>query len=146
MRTTTESAVVAIFGDSSAAQAAAAELVTNAFAGDRIHITSESQPTPSNHGSVQNPRVGDLQPDVKRWVESVFGHDSDTERQRYEEAVRNGKAVLEVSTPDQMVGKAADILNHHLPVETVLARVPQQLAPVLRNKSHLRPKSLGRRR
>ena len=145
MRTTTESAVVAIFGDSSAAQAAAAELVTNAFAGDRIHITSESQPTPSNHGSVQNPRVGDLQPDVKRWVESVFGHDSDTE-QRYEEAVRNGKALLGVSTPDQMVGKAADILNRHLPVETVLARVPQQVAPVLRNKSHVRPKFLGRRR
>jgi hypothetical protein len=146
MRTTTESAVVAIFGDSSAAQAAAAELVTNAFAGDRIHITSESQPTPSNHGSVQNPRVGDLQPDVKRWVESVFGHDSDTERQRYEEAVRNGKALLGVSTPDQMVGKAADILNHHLPVETALARVPQQVAPVLRNKSHVRPTFLGRRR
>jgi hypothetical protein len=146
MTTTTESAVVAIFGDSSAAEAAATELVTNAFAGDRIHITSESQPTPSNHGSVQNPRVGDLQPDVKRWVESVFGHDSDTERQRYEEAVRTGKTVLGVSTPDQMVGKAADILNHHLPVETVLARVPQQRAAVLRNKSDLRPKSLGRRR
>ena len=106
---TIESAVVAIFGDSSAAEAAAAELVTNAFAGDRIHITSASQPTASNHDSVQNPRVGDLQPDVKRWVESVFGYDSDTEQQRYEEAVRNGKAVVGVSTPDQMVGKAADI-------------------------------------
>jgi hypothetical protein len=45
-----------------------------------------------------------------------------------------------------MVGKAADILNHHLPDETVLARVPPEVAPVLRNKSHLRPKSLGRGR
>jgi len=146
MMTTIESAVVAIFGDSSAAEAAAAELVTNAFAGDRIHITSASQPAASNHGSVQNPRLGDRQPNVKRWVESVFGYDSDTEQQHYEEAVRNGKAVLGVSTPDQMVGKAADILNHHLPVETVLARVPQQLGPVLRNKFQLRPKSIGGRR
>jgi hypothetical protein len=76
----------------------------------------------------------------------VFGHDSNTERQRYEEAVRNGKALLGVNTPDQMIHKAADILNHHLPVETVLARVPQQVAPVPRNEFQLRPTSHGRRR
>lgn len=121
--TTTESAVVAVFGSSSEAEAAAAELVTNAFASDHIHLAKT--PVPSEHTSVQPP-AGHREPDVRQWMESIFGHDSETERQHYEEAVRSGRTLLGVSTPDQMAADAADILNHHGPVETILARNPPQ--------------------
>ena len=142
---TTESAVVAIFGDSFAAKAAATELINNAFAGDRIHI-AETQPVPSNPDSVGSSRVAHHEADVNHWSESVFGQNNQTERQHYEEAVRNGKALLGVTTPDQMVGEAADILNHYSPLETILARVPQQLTPVRRGGAQFKRRSLQPRR
>lgn len=114
----TESAVVAVFDNSVAAEAAAAELVANAYASDHIHLAAK---TPA--GSEQ-PGAGHREPDIKQWVESVFAQDNETERQHYEEVVRDGSTLLGVSTPDQMAGQAADILNRYEPAETVLARIP----------------------
>ena len=124
MPTNTESAVVAVFHNSVAADAAAAELVTNAFASDHIHLAAKT-PTPCEHTLVQLP-AGHREPDVQQWVESVFGQDSETEREHYEEVVHNGGTLLGVTTPDQMAAEAADIVNHHEPVETILARIPQR--------------------
>ena len=128
MPTRTESALVAVFGNPFEAQAAAKELVTNAFAGNRIHIVSQAQPDPSTNTSGGYPGAGRHDQDVERWLVSVFGQASKTECQHYEEAVREGKAVVGVSTPDQMVDRAAEILNHHSPIKTMLARVPQPRA------------------
>lgn len=125
MLTRTESVVVAVFGNSFVADAAAAELVTNAFASDHIHLAAETPLAPSEHDLVQ-PRAGHREPDARHWVESVFGQDSETERQHYEEVVHNGRTLLGVSTPDQMAADAVDILNHHEPMETILARLPQR--------------------
>ncbi len=126
MLTPTESAVVAVFGNSYAAEAAAAELVTNAFASDRIHLAAKAPSTSSNKQESIQPQAGHREPDVQQWVESVFGQDSESERQHYEEVVRDGRTLLGVSTPDQMAAAAADIVNHHEPVETILAHIPQR--------------------
>ena len=125
MPISTESTVVAVFGNSVAAEAAAAELVTNAFASDHIHLTAKAPAVSSMHQSIQPP-AGHREPDVQHWVESVFGQDSETERQHYEEVVRDGSTLLGVSTPDQMAADAADILNHLEPMETIPARIPQR--------------------
>src|SRR4051794_14049402 len=115
--TRTESAVIAEFDDPSAAQAAAAELTASAFAGDHIHVVSDTPSIPPNDKPVPYPAIEHDERDIKGWLESVCGQDSETERPHYERAVRNGKVLLGVSTPDQMVDTVAEILTHHSPLE-----------------------------
>lgn len=121
----TESALVAVFGSPSDAQAAAKELVTNSFAEDHIHVIAERQPSAAESRPTEQP-AGYYEQSVGRWCESIFGPGSKTEQQQYEEAVRRGKTLIGVSTPDQMLDKAVEILNHHSPVETVMAQRPSQ--------------------
>jgi hypothetical protein len=127
MPTKTESALVAVFGNPSDAQAAARELVRNAFAGDRIQIASEAQADDrSADWQGEFLRVGYHDKDIERWLVSIFGPCSKIECQHYAGVVSRGKAAVALSTPHQMVDKAAHILNHHSPITTMLARVAQQ--------------------
>ncbi len=60
MPTRTESAVVAVFSTISDAQAAAGELTANAFAGDHIHIASESTGANPDTEALQSRSAGHL--------------------------------------------------------------------------------------
>ena len=117
MQTRTQSTLAAVFGTASEAHAAARELVTNAFAGDHIHILSERQTADGRPGR----SAGYREPDLKHWLASMFGRASTSDRQHYEEVMREGKAIVGVSTPYQMVSRAAEILSHHAPLETTVS-------------------------
>lgn len=97
--------------------------MNNAFAGDHIHIVPEMEPSRSDKRGIKCPRAGHLDRDLRRCFSSVFGPVGNAERRHYAEAVHEGKAVVAVSTPYQMVERAAEILNHHAPVEAVLSQV-----------------------
>jgi hypothetical protein len=110
----TERTVVAVFRDLSEAQAAAQELTTNAFAGDHIHLASEVAPAA---GAERPPRphpAGHQEGSVDQWLESL-GAENEPQRQDYQNAIRAGKALVGVTTPEQMVDMAARILKHHSP-------------------------------
>lgn len=125
MPTRTESTLVAVFGNPSEAQAAAKELLNNAFAGDHIHVVPEVESRPSDKRRKAEYSAGLDYRHLNRCFSSIFGQASNAERQHYAEAVHEGKAVVAVSAPDQMANRVAEILSHHAPVEAVLWRVAQ---------------------
>jgi len=116
MPTKTESAVVAVFDGASQAQAAAAELTANAFAGDHIHIASSN----TEMVPFSTPAIRSHQGGVDDLLQEVSGERSETKRCQYEQAVDGGKALLGVRTPRQMKDKAAEILSRHSPCDVRL--------------------------
>lgn len=137
MSTRTESAVVAVFDGTSQAQAAAAELTANGFAGDHIHIASSG----AQVATMSRPAVRSHERGVDDLLEEVRGERSETERCQYEQAVDEGKAVLGVRTPMQMKDKAAEILSRHGPCDvrfenTVPYRFRVRTVPRLPSASH----------
>lgn len=121
MPSKSESSLVAVFGNVSEAEAAATDLVKNAFAGDHIHILSESNSPRSDDDTTEYARAGHAVQDVERWSALVFGRASKAEYQHYKKAARRGKALVGVSTPSQMVDDATEVLTRHAPLETVVA-------------------------
>lgn len=116
MQMRTECAVVAVFSNMSAAEAAAGDLAGNAFATDHIHITSKNKrPTAVNGPQYRSAACGEAS--VRDWFRSVFDQDDEHKREYYESAVRRGKILLGLDTPEQMISTAVDVLNHHSPLE-----------------------------
>src|ERR1035438_8814010 len=115
--TKTEAAVVAVFRNISDAQAAAGELTANAFAGDHIHIAAEDTESTARANPQSSRDAGHLEKNVESWCKATFGQNQETERDHYKRIVHGGNALLGLDTPEQMVGTATDILNHHSPVD-----------------------------
>ena len=112
----TESALVAVYRNLSEAEAAAGELTAHAFAEDHIHLVSEHNRAVVSAGSQAPPDAGHMEEDVPTWCAATFGRAEERERHRYESAVRHGKVLLGLDTPEQMLDMAAEILKHHSPV------------------------------
>jgi uncharacterized protein (TIGR02271 family) len=128
LASTTQSNVVAVFGNSSDAQAAADELKANGFPADSIYISSYSESgleapsagSPSattSEGYPQHTRRHEG--GIKGWFKSLFGEDEEheTDRRRYEEAVEGGSVLLSVAVTDDNLDQAATILENHHPVD-----------------------------
>jgi hypothetical protein len=118
MQTKTESAVVAEFRGFSEAGEAVRELEANAFAGDHIHVTSDltQASAPADVPLPQCGGAGHYEKDVRQWLESMFGQNADTDQGSCENALHAGRVLVGVTTPEQMLDRAADILSHHSPV------------------------------
>jgi hypothetical protein len=128
----TESAVIAVFRDLPEAQAAAAELTANAFAGDHIHLTSDANRShPCSHSGSRYSGSGRYEGNLDNWLEAMFPEDGENERQRYDEDVRSGKVLLGVTTPQQMLDTAADILHHQSPIDLRVHRDRGELRTVI---------------
>lgn len=111
---TTRSTLVAIFRDSSDAQAAADELKANGFPQDDIYVSSYSSSTTSGTGSYQGKQEGG----IKGWFKSLFGEDDyEDDRGRYENAMNRGNVLLSVEASDENTDRAADILDKHDPID-----------------------------
>ncbi|MBV8552349.1 MAG: hypothetical protein JOY54_13685 [Acidobacteriaceae bacterium] len=118
MQTKTDSALVAVFRDLSEAHAAARELTSHAFAEDHIHLAADpNRSNPCTNTAARYPGSGYYQQDFDHWLEAMFPWGTETGHQHYETAVRDGKALLGLSTPEQMLDRAADILCRHSPID-----------------------------
>ena len=114
----TEAAVVAVFRGLPEAQAAAAELTANAFAGDHIHLTSDaSRSHPHTRDGSAYLGSGDHVGNLDNWLKAMFLWNSHNDRHRYDNVVRSGNVLLGVTTPEQMVDTAANILHHQSPID-----------------------------
>jgi uncharacterized protein (TIGR02271 family) len=115
MANTSSSTVVAVFRDSSDAQAAADELKANGFAQDDIYLSSYSSSTPSGTADYRGTQH---EGGIKGWFKSLFGDDdTQADRGRYENAVNRGNVLLSVNASDQDIDQVTSILEKHNPVD-----------------------------
>jgi uncharacterized protein (TIGR02271 family) len=115
MANTTRSSVVAVFRDSSDAQAAADELKANGFEQDDIYLSSHTSSTTSGTGDYQGTHH---EGGIKGWFKSLFGEDdSHEDRGQYENAVSRGNVLLSVEADDDDIDRVASILEKHNPVD-----------------------------
>jgi uncharacterized protein (TIGR02271 family) len=112
MATRTQSTVVAVFRDTSDAQAAAEELEASGFSENDIYINSGDRTEIAREEGTSHHEGG-----ITGWFKRVFGSDDESDRPYYEKAVSSGHAVLSVDTNEENVDTAADILNRYSPLD-----------------------------
>jgi uncharacterized protein (TIGR02271 family) len=106
--------VVAVFETSAAAEKAIADLVSNGFSRDNIHVTSND--TFASHSASGNAGLSGQQPHdasgggIGGFFRRLFGTD-DQDVRHYDEAIRRGAIVVSVDTDDD--DRAADILDRN---------------------------------
>ena len=110
MATRTQSTIVAVYPNVSAAQAAADELKRNGFNQDDIYLSS---------GGAASVGAGDRTNEggITGWFKRVFGQEHDEDRSYYENAANSGNVVLSVDTTDANTEQVAEILNRHSPID-----------------------------
>ena len=113
-----QSTVVAIFRNTSEAQAAVNELQENGFSQSDIYVSSDdsgqgSSPagTPSAYDTASRHEGG-----ISGWFNRVFGGEDETDRPHYEDALRSGNIVVSVDATDENLDRATNILNRHSPL------------------------------
>ncbi len=116
MATTTNSTIVAVYPNVSAAQAAADELRRNGFSQDDIYISSGGSGSATGR-STTGSSVQENEGGITGWFKRVFGQEDHEDRTYYENAASTGNVVLSVNATDQNLDSVADILNRHSPVD-----------------------------
>jgi len=112
MPTRTQSTVVAVFRDTSDAQAAAEELEASGFSEDEIYVNSGDRTEIAREEGSSRHEGG-----ITGWFKRVFGSDDESDRPYYENAVSSGHVMLSVDTNEENVDAAADILNRYSPLD-----------------------------
>jgi uncharacterized protein (TIGR02271 family) len=113
MATRTESTVVAMFRNTSDAQAAAEELQASGFRQDEIFMNYAQGTDATARVEASTQHEGG----IAGWFKRIFGSDDEGDRRYYEEAVSSGNVLLSVDTNEENVNTAADILNRHSPLD-----------------------------
>lgn len=119
MATRTQSTVVAVFRNSSDAQAAAAELKANGFTDSDIYISTYGETsTASGAGTGGAEITSHREGGIKGWFKSLFEEDDQqSDRSYYEGAVNSGNVLLSVDVDDNNIDDALDVLDKHNPVD-----------------------------
>ena len=108
---TTLSTIIAVFRNSSDAQAAARDLEAAGISQNDIYFETESTGTTSRSKKKSD------EGGITGWFKSVFGDESDGERSGYENAVRQGNALLRVDVSESEVSTVETILNRYSPID-----------------------------
>ncbi len=114
MPATTRSTVVSVFRNDSDAQSAAAELKASGFTDQDPFIYSAAL---NNTTAGKSYREEYREGGVTGWFKSLFGHENDEDRSRYEDAVGRGHVVLSVETNDENADAVAHVLERFHPVD-----------------------------
>jgi uncharacterized protein (TIGR02271 family) len=113
MANTDQSAVVAVFRDTSDAQAAADELKANGFTENDIYLSSYSS---SDTSGTRDYDEKQHEGGIVGWFKRLFGEDDNADdRARYENAVNSGNVLLSVYASADNIDRAAGILEKHNP-------------------------------
>lgn len=114
----TQRTIVAVFGNTSEAQAAVDELEQSGFNQSDIYITSDysgqgssTADAPSAYDTARRHEGG-----ISGWFSRVFGGDEESDRPHYENALRSGNVVVSVDATDENLDVATKILNRHSPI------------------------------
>jgi uncharacterized protein (TIGR02271 family) len=114
MATRSQTTLVAVFPTTAEAEAAAEELQAVGVHRDHILITS------TNAANTYQPSTDTgrayREGGIKGWLRSLFGDENVHDRNRYENAAKQGNVLLSVDTTDQNESNIADIINRHSPI------------------------------
>src|SRR3954467_1074842 len=113
--TTTQHALVAIFSDRASAESAVQELMRNGLQSSQVEINSTDK-LPYNAASGNAGLSGSYQENsgggLSSWFHNLFGSNTDDDdRKYYSKAANRGRAAVVVHAHDEMLDRAADILN-----------------------------------
>ncbi len=103
------STIVAVFRNSTEAQAAATELETAGIPRDDIYLEMGDDKSRSKAESTGGGIGG--------WFRSLFGDEHDADRSEYENALTQGNCLLRVDADGEDIAVVEDILNRHSPVD-----------------------------
>lgn len=123
MTSTQQSTVIAIFPDTSVAQAAARDLLSIGISRENMYIEAgrAGNADASRSGTSLVDEPGTDMPahhgGVSGWFKSLFGGGDDADRSRYEDAVRGGNVLLSIHAREDQVDDIADILERHSPID-----------------------------
>lgn len=117
MATRTQSTVVAVFRNSSDAQAAANELKANGFTDQDIYISTYGNTgAAGTTSSTATQGTTRHEGGITGWFKSLFGEDEQhTDRSYYEGAVSSGNVLLSVDVNDDNIDEALDVIEKHNP-------------------------------
>ncbi len=104
------SRVIALFEDRNEALEAQRELLQAGFRDDQLHLVERPETTGGMMGTEHE----------EGWWEKVknfFKGETGGEDRIYHEAARHGGILLSADVPEERVDAAADILNHHHPID-----------------------------
>jgi uncharacterized protein (TIGR02271 family) len=111
MASSTRSTIVAVFRNRSEAEAAATELEARGIQPDDIYIESGQGESSTAFGTGDTHEGG-----FTGWLKSLFRDETDSDRAAYEQAMKQGNAVLTVNVPGNEVDTVAEILDRHSPI------------------------------
>lgn len=116
MQTGTQSTVVAVFRNSTEAQAALGDLKAAGFSSGDVFIDNAS-----DGGALNDTRIDDTtthrEGGITGWFKSIFGQEEHDDRPYYENAASSGHVLLSATVPDESLDRVADILERHSPVD-----------------------------
>ncbi len=109
---TTEATIIAAFRSNSDAEAAAEELEAAGVPRDDIYFETGKTGESSSRSTKASSEGG-----ITGWFKSIFGDEDDSDRSSYENAIRQGNALMRVDVDQDEVPTVEDILNRHSPVD-----------------------------
>ncbi len=112
MPDTTKSTILAAFRSSAEAQAAAADLQASGISQDNIYVETKGSGDKSSRSG-----NGSTEGGITGWFKSVFGDENDPDRSGYENAVKQGNALLRVDVSEGQIPTVETILNRHSPID-----------------------------
>jgi uncharacterized protein (TIGR02271 family) len=108
----TESTIIAAFGSSSDAEAAATDLQAAGISRDNIYLETGKPGEASGRSKKTSSEGG-----ITGWFNSILGDESDPDRSGYENAMKQGNALLRVDVDEDEIPTVENILNRHSPVD-----------------------------
>jgi uncharacterized protein (TIGR02271 family) len=118
---TTQHALVAIFSDRAAAEAAVAQLTANGFDSQQVEVNSTddlARRAASGNTAMTGASHDASGGGISGFFQRLFGTDTDpSDREYYSSASRRGQAAVVVHADDASLDRAANILNHNGAIE-----------------------------
>ncbi len=108
----TESTLIGVFRSSSEAEAAAKDLQAAGISRDDIYLETGKSSETSARSNKTTSEGG-----ITGWWKSLFEDENDPDRSEYENAVKQGNALLRVDADENEIPTVEAILNRHSPVD-----------------------------
>jgi uncharacterized protein (TIGR02271 family) len=111
----TKNTIIAAFRSSSDAEAAATDLQAAGISRGDIYL--EIGEIGTSGGTSARSKKTSGEGGITGWFKSIFGNESDADRSEYENALRQGNALLRVDADEDEIPTVEAILNRYSPVD-----------------------------
>jgi uncharacterized protein (TIGR02271 family) len=108
----TERTIIAVFRNSSEADAAATDVEAAGISRDNIYLENGSDKSSRSRSKGTSAEAGFI-----GWLRSFFAEDDDPDRSQYEAAVKQGNCLLRIDAHEEEIPVVENVLDRHSPVD-----------------------------